>query len=69
LDFRRNVRTCGPLILRNIRKEKENMSGQSITEVFKEATGASIGWAVVMIVLGFVAVFMPFAAALESRFW
>jgi uncharacterized membrane protein HdeD (DUF308 family) len=40
------------------------MSGQSITQVFKEAMGASIGWAVVMIVLGFVAVFVPFAAGI-----
>jgi uncharacterized membrane protein HdeD (DUF308 family) len=40
------------------------MNGQSITQVFKEATGASIGWAVVMIVLGFAAVFLPFAAGI-----
>jgi RNA polymerase sigma factor (sigma-70 family) len=36
------------------------MSEQSITDVFKEATGMSIGWAVVMIVLGFLAVFLPY---------
>jgi uncharacterized membrane protein HdeD (DUF308 family) len=42
------------------------MSGQSITQVFKEVTGASIGWAVVMIVLGFVAVFMPFATGIGA---
>ena len=31
------------------------MNGQSTSGVFKEATGMSIGWAIVMIVLGFVA--------------
>ena len=36
------------------------MSEQSMTDVFKEATGMSIGWAVVMIVLGFLAVFLPY---------
>ena len=40
------------------------MNGQSITQVFEEVTGASIGWAVVMIVLGFAAVFLPFAAGI-----
>ena len=40
------------------------MSDQSITGVFKEATGMSIGWAVVMIVLGFAAVFLPFATGI-----
>ena len=40
------------------------MNGQSITQEFKEATGASIGWAAVMIVLGFAAVFLPFAAGI-----
>ena len=36
------------------------MSEQSITNVFKEATGMSIGWSLVMIVLGFLAVFLPY---------
>jgi uncharacterized membrane protein HdeD (DUF308 family) len=40
------------------------MNGQSITQEFKEATGASIGWAVVMMVLGFAAAFLPFSAGI-----
>jgi len=32
--------------------------------VFKEVTGASIGWAVVMILLGFVAVILPLASGI-----
>jgi uncharacterized membrane protein HdeD (DUF308 family) len=35
------------------------MNGQSTTDVLKEVAGMSIGWSVVMIVLGFAAVFMP----------
>ena len=40
------------------------MNGQSTTDVFKQATGMSIGWAIVMIVLGFLAVLMPFATGI-----
>jgi len=40
------------------------MSGQSTTDVFKEASGMSIGWAIVMIVLGFVAILMPFTTGI-----
>jgi uncharacterized membrane protein HdeD (DUF308 family) len=32
--------------------------------LFKEATGMSIGWAVVMILLGFMALFMPLATGI-----
>lgn len=32
---------------------------QGITGAFKEATGMSIGWAVIMILLGFLAIFLP----------
>jgi len=35
------------------------MTERSITDVLKEATGMSIGWAVAMIVLGFLALYMP----------
>jgi uncharacterized membrane protein HdeD (DUF308 family) len=35
------------------------MSGQSITDVFKEATGISIGSGVIMILLGLLAMFLP----------
>src|SRR5208282_3332049 len=38
----------------------ENMSEQGITGILKQATGMSIGLAVVMIALGFVAIFMPY---------
>jgi uncharacterized membrane protein HdeD (DUF308 family) len=40
------------------------MAGQSTTDLFKEATGISIGLALVMIVLGFLAVFLPFATGI-----
>jgi len=40
------------------------MSGQSITDVFKEATGMSIGMAAVMIALGFLALLLPFATGI-----
>jgi uncharacterized membrane protein HdeD (DUF308 family) len=40
------------------------MTERSITDVFKEATGMSIGLAVVMILLGFLAVFLPFATGI-----
>ncbi len=40
------------------------MTGQSTTDVFKEATGMSIGLALVMIVLGVLAVFLPFATGI-----
>lgn len=40
------------------------MAGQSTTDVFKEVAGMSIGWAVIMIVLGFLAVVMPFTAGI-----
>jgi len=40
------------------------MNGQSDTSVFKEATGMSIGWAIVMIVLGFLAILMPFTTGI-----
>lgn len=40
------------------------MTEQSVTGVFKEATGMSIGWAIVMIVLGFLAVFLPLTTGL-----
>jgi uncharacterized membrane protein HdeD (DUF308 family) len=32
--------------------------------IFKDAVGLSVGWAIVMIVLGFVAVLLPFAAGI-----
>jgi uncharacterized membrane protein HdeD (DUF308 family) len=40
------------------------MTEQSTTDILKEATGMSIGWAVIMTVLGFTAVFLPFATGL-----
>jgi len=40
------------------------MAGQSIRDVFKEATGISIGSGLIMIVLGFLAVFWPFQAGI-----
>ena len=40
------------------------MAAQSTTDVFKEAAGMSIGWAIAMIVLGFLALFMPFTTGI-----
>jgi len=40
------------------------MNGQSTTSVFTEATGLSIGWAIVMIVLGVVAILMPYSTGI-----
>ena len=40
------------------------MTGQSTTDIFKVATRLAFGWAVVMIVLGFLAVFLPFATGI-----
>ena len=40
------------------------MTPQSTTDVFKQATGMSIGWSVVMIVLGFLALLLPFATGI-----
>jgi len=40
------------------------MNGQSVAGVFKEVTRMSIGWAVVMIVLGFLAVLLPLATGI-----
>ena len=40
------------------------MSTESITGDLKQATGMSIGWAVVMIVLGVVAIMMPYSAGI-----
>ncbi|MGA8366176.1 MAG: HdeD family acid-resistance protein [Candidatus Acidiferrales bacterium] len=40
------------------------MAKQSITDVFKEATGLSIGWSVVMIALGILAVVLPTATGI-----
>jgi uncharacterized membrane protein HdeD (DUF308 family) len=40
------------------------MTAQGTTNVFKQAAGASIGWGVVMIVLGFLAICLPFATGI-----
>ena len=40
------------------------MTAQSSTDVFKEVTGMSIGWAVAMIVLGILAVALPLATGI-----
>jgi uncharacterized membrane protein HdeD (DUF308 family) len=40
------------------------MTAQSPTNVFKQAAGASIGWGVVMIVLGCLALCLPFATGI-----
>ncbi len=40
------------------------METQSTMDVLKETTGISIGWAALMIVLGFVAVLMPFTTGI-----
>ena len=40
------------------------MNTLSTTGIFKQATGASIGWGVVMIVLGILALFLPLATGI-----
>jgi len=40
------------------------MNGHSTTDVFKQAAGMSIGWAIVMIVLGVVAILMPYSTGI-----
>ncbi len=40
------------------------MNTQSATGIFKEAAGASIGWGVVMILLGILALFLPLATGI-----
>ena len=45
-------------------KGEENMKAQSTTDVLKGVTGMSIGLAVLMIVLGFLAVALPLAAGI-----
>ena len=40
------------------------MAGQSTTDVLKETTGMSIGWGLVMIALGILAVLMPFTTGI-----
>ena len=40
------------------------MTAQSITDTLKQATGMSIGMAVLMIVLGFLAILLPFATGI-----
>ena len=37
------------------------MTVQSTTDILKQATGMSVGWSIVMIVLGFLALLLPFA--------
>ena len=40
------------------------MSEQSTTDVLKQVAGISIGWAIVMVVLGFLAILMPFTTGI-----
>jgi uncharacterized membrane protein HdeD (DUF308 family) len=40
------------------------MNTQSTTNIFKQAAGASIGWGIVMIVLGVLALFLPLATGI-----
>jgi uncharacterized membrane protein HdeD (DUF308 family) len=40
------------------------MNTQSTTGIFKHAAGASIGWGVVMILLGVLALFLPLATGI-----
>src|ERR1035441_8502270 len=40
------------------------MNAQSTTGIFKEAAGVSIGWSVVMILLGVLALFLPLATGI-----
>jgi uncharacterized membrane protein HdeD (DUF308 family) len=40
------------------------MKPQSTTDIFKQAAGASIGWGIVMIALGILALFLPLATGI-----
>ena len=40
------------------------MSEEPVANALKQAAGASIGWGVVMILLGLIAIFLPFAAGI-----
>ena len=40
------------------------MNGQSATDFLKETTGMSIGWAIVMLALGVLAILMPFTTGI-----
>jgi uncharacterized membrane protein HdeD (DUF308 family) len=40
------------------------MAADSVTDALKEATGMSIGWAILMLVLGVVAIAMPFTTGI-----
>ena len=40
------------------------MSSQATTDIFKEAVGMSIGWSVIMILLGMLAIFLPLATGI-----
>ena len=40
------------------------MNAQSTTNIFKQAAGASIGWGIVMILLGVLALFLPLATGI-----
>jgi uncharacterized membrane protein HdeD (DUF308 family) len=40
------------------------MNAQSTTNIFKQAAGASIGWSIVMILLGVLALFLPLATGI-----
>ena len=40
------------------------MNAQSATNIFKQAAGASIGWGIVMILLGVLALFLPLATGI-----
>ena len=61
-NSRRDVRIQAPCIARTTEKG-ENFMGNT-KSVFKEVTGASIGWAVVMILLGLLAVILPLATGI-----
>jgi uncharacterized membrane protein HdeD (DUF308 family) len=45
-------------------KGEENMTAETVTDAFKKAAGMSIGCAVVLIVLGFLAVALPHAVGI-----
>jgi len=50
--------------MKSQKKVGEDMNGQSTLDAFKEVTGMSISWAVLMIVLGFMVVALPLATGI-----